>query len=1031
MSSLKNSAVFLICLSFFSFRLLLSQGLVLNKLDQTTGLSNELNMHFTIDRTGFFWTSSRDGLNRFDGHKVKLYRPSIADLNLDPNITSKVFQDKYNNYWFSSSTALNRLTMETDSIESWQFSTDKNSYHYVFHLERDSFIWMIADKKIYRLDIHAAIQPKEALHAYNTYTAYALEDESGVVKQIASPLVEHRKGFEILTYDDHHSPVRDSFFTDSTQTNLPPTFIPFLEIESPQSFWIPSPIGLIHFNPERPFNSQLYTHKDAGRLDYRDVAGWSERYLWVATWGEGLLLFDKYERDFVAHYPLFLIEDQLRNLEGIAKIYVDQQENLWISVLDQGLFYLSLKNLKFEQLFSLDEISRQPVFRVTSIFESPEGNIHYMTENQGVFTHSIVANNELEDPFQQAIQCCCRDKKIWNTFIDGAKDIWILTDSSVVVWNPETNECNQILNAANRAVEMIQLTEREFVIMDLNHLHIVYKGQEFRTANQGLQAIECDLPAQLFYDSASKLVLLSQGNNTFRMFDLEKGFLELPSVSNVGIVNGISPSSQGNFFWLASSTGLHKFDPTKRSANKISGNTGQLNRAFTDVVEDSLGNIWLSSYWGIYRYLPKTDSVQHFTQSDGLLSMQYNENSSLCASNGSIYFGGDRGITVIDPYRVQLNSNLPKINLIDCRINNQPVDKRLFQKGSRSQELQYNQNSLTFEFAILEFSDPNLNQISYCLIRDGKDTITIGNSNPVTFNLLAPGEYQLDLYAANSDNVWTHTPKSYYFDIRPPWYQTRTARIIAWFALIALIYGLYRYRLYQIRKQETFKRKEAEFKQREAEYKQLVAETETAVLRLQMNPHFIFNSMNSISSYILQKDIDTANDYLHRFSRLMRRILELSEQAFTDVTEEIDLLTLYLKTESMRLRQSLEYHFDIHPDIDPDDTLLPTMILQPFVENAIWHGISPKAETGLIQIRFLPNNGHLLCEVEDNGVGRSSPQKMKTNLHASKALSITQRRLDLLSKKQTTQAHLNIVDLVDPNNQPIGTKIQLFLPTLE
>lgn len=250
---------------------------------------------------------------------------------------------------------------------------------------------------------------------------------------------------------------------------------------------------------------------------------------------------------------------------------------------------------------------------------------------------------------------------------------------------------------------------------------------------------------------------------------------------------------------------------------------------------------------------------------------------------------------------------------------------------------------------------------------------------------------------------------------------------------LGLIYTYYRYRIAQIRKEETFKRKEAEFLQKEAEYKQLVAETETAVLRLQMNPHFIFNSMNSINSYILKKDVNTASDYLNRFARLMRMILKFAAKPLIAVSDEIELLELYLETEAMRFEKKFSYDFELKNDLDPDEFMIPTMILQPFVENAIWHGISGMQNgEGLIKICFWQENESLFASVADNGIGRAASREIsqKAKTHESKALSITEHRLQLLEKKNGMEASFEVHDLLDPDQNPAGTKIVLQVPLL-
>ena len=133
----------------------------------------------------------------------------------------------------------------------------------------------------------------------------------------------------------------------------------------------------------------------------------------------------------------------------------------------------------------------------------------------------------------------------------------------------------------------------------------------------------------------------------------------------------------------------------------------------------------------------------------------------------------------------------------------------------------------------------------------------------------------------------------------------------------------------------------------------------------------------------------------------------------------------------MRLGQKLEFRFDIDPGIDPDEVLIPTMILQPFVENAIWHGISPKKGSGLIEIRFCLEQERLLCEVIDDGVGRAYHEGRRSGQHESKALSITRRRLAILSQEQRKKAEFEIHDLFDEAGKPAGTKVSLRLPLID
>ena len=197
-----------------------------------------------------------------------------------------------------------------------------------------------------------------------------------------------------------------------------------------------------------------------------------------------------------------------------------------------------------------------------------------------------------------------------------------------------------------------------------------------------------------------------------------------------------------------------------------------------------------------------------------------------------------------------------------------------------------------------------------------------------------------------------------------------------------------------------------------------------------MNPHFIFNSMAAIRNYIREKDIETASHYLDRFSMLMRMILQHSQLPFITVAEEIRLLSLYLETEAMRFEDQFDFEIITAPRLIPEETLIPTMILQPFVENALLHGIRPKAHKGLIKILFRHIDDDLECIVEDNGIGRARARELKKGAasHESKAISITERRLQLLGPETDSKLGVRIEDLFDQQGNPAGTRVHIVTP---
>ncbi|MBO0934421.1 tetratricopeptide repeat protein [Fibrella aquatilis] len=220
------------------------------------------------------------------------------------------------------------------------------------------------------------------------------------------------------------------------------------------------------------------------------------------------------------------------------------------------------------------------------------------------------------------------------------------------------------------------------------------------------------------------------------------------------------------------------------------------------------------------------------------------------------------------------------------------------------------------------------------------------------------------------------------------------------------------------------RRREAEQQRNEAELKAEIASTEMKALRAQMNPHFIFNSLNSISDFIGRNDTKTADYYLAKFAKLMRLILENSEKREIPLADDLLALNLYMQLEAMRLRDGFTYQILVDDDIDPADTLVPPLLLQPFVENSIWHGLAHKPEQGHILVHICKEGDMLTCIVEDNGVGRHRTAENAAGQPDTKSLgmTITNARIAMLNQRKQANAAVVLSDL------PAGTRVAVKLP---
>lgn len=299
------------------------------------------------------------------------------------------------------------------------------------------------------------------------------------------------------------------------------------------------------------------------------------------------------------------------------------------------------------------------------------------------------------------------------------------------------------------------------------------------------------------------------------------------------------------------------------------------------------------------------------------------------------------------------------------------------------------------------------------------------NSDIFQYHNLSPGEYKLVVYLANYKGNVSKKPFEHTFYINPFWYQTvwfKLGLILIGFLFIYFIY-LYRLNLHKKRNEELLAIESLNANLRQSQLKGIKA---------QMNPHFLFNSLNTIQSYILKNEKSKASVYLGKFSNLIRKVLNQSEEEYISLFSEIETLTIYLELEKMRFENVLEYEIVQSENLNKELSYIPSMIIQPFIENALKHGLIHKKENRklLIQISNEANSKEIVCTIEDNGIGREASARMnKFKLqHQSFASEATIKRIQLLNQGKKSKIEVEIIDLKDSHQEPIGTKVILKIP---
>lgn len=329
--------------------------------------------------------------------------------------------------------------------------------------------------------------------------------------------------------------------------------------------------------------------------------------------------------------------------------------------------------------------------------------------------------------------------------------------------------------------------------------------------------------------------------------------------------------------------------------------------------------------------------------------------------------------------------------------------------------LAYRQNNIALRFFALHFRSGGDIAYRYRLL-PADTAFTYAHNRVANFSLLPPGRYVFEAQAQNEDGKWSeasHWP----FEIRPPWWATLWFRSLVAAALAAAAYLFFQNRLRAIR--------------REAAEREKIRDLEAAALRAQMNPHFIFNCLQAIQSFIAKNDGDTAATYLARFARLVRLALHGSVDGRHTLTEEMAMLENYLHLEQLRFQGKFEFVVRAAPGLDANEVSLPPLLVQPLVENALIHGMKNRESGGRVEVVFSQKGQMLEASVTDNGPGFSEKEDSEKGPHRSVGMMLTQKRLDLLARAAKTRAeHFARETVFDENGLATGARVRIVISVM-
>jgi hypothetical protein len=760
------------------------------------------------------------------------------------------------------------------------------------------------------------------------------------------------------------------------------------------NLWLGTAGGLAIFHPEKNktelfrANTLLPHHLPDERILglHQDQNG----LMWIGTWNEGILHTPVQPSGFILaeNARTDKITRPIANLQRLS--WANERQALlastWHGMLEAGPF----RETSRLSLLDSGHLGAIPTNRLWGMLHDSRNRTWIGTHYWGVYL-----SEKASAPFRKVdtLPGFSSRLRFASEIIEDRKGrIWVGTfGHGIALWNEESKSFR---------VFSFKTAEGKHSPA-LNQINII------RQAPDGMLWLGCN---------GGGLIVFHPENHAFQIIGPQpngaSGFN--------GIVLNIAFTGQGA--WLSTEGGglLHASVREPSRLSYLNQKIGLEDHNLPVLQTDATGNLWLAGN-GLYRIqtagvpVEKISSCQRFHSTSLLPAWRYQ--SAAISKDGWLAFGANQGLLFFHP--AQLNLPGPPrmaMSLIPEDFETLPIFL------PKNQELRFKpeQENFSLQMANLNFFGRDKSVGLYRLEGWQKDYQVLGSGGMANFPALEPGTYRLSAFWRNEAGLDSEECSMQIVKL-PFWWQT------TWFKLTRLFLMLNFFGLVLFWRIRRTRRKEQEKARAEREKLEL----KIRALQSRMNPHFMFNALNSIDHYIWQKDVQQASEYLSRFSRLMRQVLEYSGRNSISLEEELTFLKLYIGLEQMRMEDAFESEVKISPESSNLANLfIAPMLLQPFVENAILHGLKPLNKKGKlrISIQLMEKGQQLLVCIEDNGIGREESRKAASGMPDSLGISLTAERIRQLNPGK--EAVLQISDLSDAKGNPCGTRVCFFLPYL-
>lgn len=960
------------------------------------GLSSSEVYHVFQDSKGYIWFATDNGVSRYDGYEFKNY---TKDNGLPDNTVFEIYEDYKNRIWFVPHSA-------------------KLSYYY----NESIFQYRYNDTLLSRMrtstspnKLSFVVDSADNIFYGDKRNGAFIIDSSGFIKEINKKV----EGSVLLIKEDRV--IFDKYFSHKNYKSYENAFIIFANDK------------MLFRNP----NKSLISNYLLGN-EYRAIKKGNNIFITCIN----TLIHIKNLSDL--SYTVVPKE--------IFWINTDSNNNLWIGTINGTYCYENLGINRTPKHHLLKDK------KVSSVLNDNEGGYWFTTLYDGVYylpnlyTYTLRKNNEL--PNQNI-----------NSLTSDSTHIWLGLNNKIVgiISNKIDKEIKLDNYNSNINKLLFDFNNQKFWIASsslYSYQNTVLNLYKFKTYTNTIVSI-IQAKDIILYNEDTICVATSTG---MYQYNTKKGNYYLDRLNKFTYkINSICQKQQENYLLCGYNDGLREYS-LKNNTFKYLGDQHKLLSSHINCIinnnyhsnnwlgtksngvvvygndtiynistKDGLSNntirsffqkenvMWVATVNGLNKItlkgpeLKTNYEIEAFGTIHGIVS---NEIKDIYVSDSSAYIATKEGITIIDYNKIKPNTCLPPVYIKNISINDNDT---IIQKHYN---LPYRQNSINIEYVGLMYRNNEKKKYKYQLNKPGKPANWIETpDNYVNLSYLSPGKYNFQVIAINEDGYESNVPASLSFTINPPYWKTWWFRGIIFLTGFLLIYIFYRLRIHEVNKRNNLEKK----------LLKQVNKFRQQALSQQMNPHFIFNTLNSIQFYIFKNDSSASIRYLAKFSKLMRIILDNSQHDTISLQRELDAMELYMELESLRLKNSIEYEINVHENVDTELYQVYPLLIQPYVENSIWHGLVHKEGGKRVKIELVKQDDYIKCTVEDNGVGREKAmeiKKQKKSKHKSHGINITGKRIDMINKLYNRNFKVDFIDLRDKGGKACGTRVILQIPII-